>query len=82
MHFTLSEEHLMIQKAVRDFAINECLPVVIDRDKHQRFPREQIMQLADLGFMVNTKYGGSDMETISYLLAMEESSKIDASVSV
>jgi len=85
MQFQLSEEHKMIQKAARDFAINECLPGVIERDEHQKFPKEQVMKLADLGFlgmMVNPKYGGSGMDTISYVLAMEEISKIDASVSV
>lgn len=85
MHFQLSEEHLMIQKAARDFARTECLPGVIERDEHQRFPKEQIMKLAELGFMgmmVDPQYGGSGMDTISYVLAMEEISKIDASVSV
>jgi alkylation response protein AidB-like acyl-CoA dehydrogenase len=85
MHFQLSEEHLMIQKAARDFARTECLPGVIERDELQKFPKEQIMKLAELGFMgmmVDTKYGGSGMDTISYVLAMEEISKIDASVSV
>jgi len=85
MQFQLSEEHKMIQKAARDFAMNECLPGVIERDEHQKFPKEQIMMLADLGFMgmmVTPKYGGSGMDTISYVLAMEEISKIDASVSV
>jgi alkylation response protein AidB-like acyl-CoA dehydrogenase len=85
MHFQLSEEHLMIQKAARDFAQNECLPGVIDRDEKQEFPKAQIMQLADLGFMgmmVDPKYGGSGMDTTSYVLAMEEISKVDASVSV
>ncbi|MFT3933832.1 MAG: acyl-CoA dehydrogenase [Chitinophagaceae bacterium] len=85
MHFQLSEEHLMIQKAARDFARQECLPGVIDRDEKQQFPKEQIMKLAELGFMgimVDPKYGGSGMDTISYVLAMEEISKIDASVSV
>jgi alkylation response protein AidB-like acyl-CoA dehydrogenase len=85
MHFQLSEEHLMIQKAARDFARTECLPGVIDRDEHQRFPKEQICKLAELGFMgmmVDPKYGGAGMDTISYVLAMEEISKIDASVSV
>src|ERR1700709_1641306 len=85
MHFQLSEEHLMIQKAARDFAINECLPGVIERDELQKFPKEQVMLLADLGFMglmVDPQYGGSGMDTISYVLAMEEISKIDASVSV
>lgn len=85
MHFELSEEHLMIQKAARDFARTECLPGVIERDELQRFPREQVMKLAQLGFMgmmVSTDYGGSGMDTVSYVLAMEEVSKIDASTSV
>src|SRR4051812_39502802 len=85
MDFQLGEEHLMIQKAARDFAVNECLPGVIERDEHKTFPREQILQLADLGFMgmmVKQEYGGAGMDTISYVLAMEEISKIDASVSV
>jgi alkylation response protein AidB-like acyl-CoA dehydrogenase len=85
MHFELSEEHLMIQRAARDFARNECLPGVIERDEHQKFPREQVMKLAELGFMgmmVSPDYGGAGMDTISYVLAMEEISKIDASTSV
>lgn len=85
MNFQLNEEHLMIQKAARDFARNECLPGVIERDERQQFPREQILQLAELGFMgmmVNPQYGGAGMDTVSYVLAMEEISKIDASVSV
>ena len=85
MQFQLTEEQLMIQKAARDFAANECLPGVIEREEHQKFPKEQIEKLADLGFMgmmVKPEYGGSGMDTISYVLAMEEISKIDASVSV
>src|ERR1700712_2630495 len=85
MNFQLSEEQLMIQRAARDFALTECLPGVIDRDEHQKFPKEQITKLAELGFMgmmVDPEYGGSGMDTISYVLAMEEVSKIDASVSV
>lgn len=85
MNFELNEEQLMIQKAARDFAQNECLPGVIERDETQTFPREQIEKLAELGFMgimVDSKYGGSGMDTVSYVLAMEELSKIDASVSV
>ena len=85
MNFQLSEEHLMIKKAARDFAQNECLPGVIERDELQKFPKGQIEKLADLGFMgmmVNPEYGGSGMDTVSYVLAMEEISKIDASVSV
>jgi len=85
MQFELSEEHLMIQKAARDFARTECLPGVIDRDEKQQFPREQVMKLAELGFMgmmVDPKYGGAGMDTVSYVLAMEEISKVDASTSV
>jgi alkylation response protein AidB-like acyl-CoA dehydrogenase len=85
MQFQLNEEHLMIQKAARDFAQNECLPGVIERDEKQQFPKEQIMKLGELGFMgmmVDPKYGGSGMDTISYVIAMEEISKVDASVSV
>src|SRR5687767_1633879 len=85
MNFQLSEEHLMIQRAARDFAQNECLPGVIERDEKQQFPREQVMKLAELGFlgmMVDPQYGGAGMDTVSYVLAMEEVSKIDASVSV
>lgn len=85
MNFQLSEEHLMIQRAARDFAQNECLPGVIERDEKQQFPREQIKKLAELGFlgmMVDPKYGGSGLDTVSYVLAMEEISKVDASVSV
>src|SRR5246500_2549465 len=85
MHFQLTEEHLMIQKAARDFARSECLPGVIERDEKQQFPREQVLKLAELGFMgmmVDPAYGGSGMDTVSYVLAMEEISKIDASVSV
>jgi len=75
----------MIQRAARDFAQNECLPGVIERDEKQQFPREQIMKLAELGFMgmmVSPDYGGSGLDTASYVLAMEEISKVDASVSV
>ena len=85
MHFELSEEHKMIRKAAHDFAVNECLPGVIERDELQKFPEEQVMKLAGLGFMgmmVSPEYGGSGMDTISYVLAIEEVSKIDASVSV
>jgi len=85
MQFKLSEEQLMIQQAARDFAVNECLPGVIERDETQTFPRQQVEKLADLGFMgmmIDPKYGGSGLDTISYVIAMEEISKIDASVSV
>ena len=85
MNFELNEEQLAVRQAARDFAQNECLPGVIERDEHQKFPKEQLMKLAELGFlgmMVDPKYGGSGMDTISYVLATEEISKIDASVSV
>ena len=85
MDFSLSEEHIMIQQAARDFAVNECLPGVIERDEHQKFPYDQVMKLADLGFlgmMVPEKDGGAGLDMISYVLAMEEISKIDASTSV
>lgn len=85
MDFTLTEEHKMIRDAARDFAQTELLPGVIERDENQKFPAEQIKKLADLGFMgmmVNPKYGGAGMDTISYVLAMEELSKVDASTSV
>ncbi len=85
MQFQLTEEQLMIQKAAREFAQNECKPGVIDRDENQIFPAEQIKKLGELGFlgmMVDPKYGGGGMDAISYVLAMEEISKIDASCSV
>jgi len=85
VNFQLSEEQKMIVQAARDFARIQCLSGVIERDEAQRFPLEQISQLADLGFMglmVSPDYGGAGMDTISYVLAMEEISKIDASVSV
>ncbi len=85
MDFELSEEHKMIRDAAKDFAQTELLPGVIERDENQEFPTEQIKKLADLGFMgmmVDPKYGGSGMDTISYVLAMEEISKVDASCSV
>lgn len=85
MNFELSEEQLAVQQAARDFAQTELLPGVIERDELQKFPTEQIKKLGELGFlgmMVDPKYGGSGMDTVSYVLAMEEISKIDASCSV
>ncbi|MBL7472488.1 acyl-CoA dehydrogenase [Robertkochia sediminum] len=85
MNYKLSEEHLMIQQAARDFAQTELLPGVIERDEKQEFPAEQIKKMGELGFMgmmVDPKYGGSGMDTISYAIAMEEISKVDASASV
>lgn len=85
MDFSLSEEHIMIRDAARDFAEMELLPGVIERDEKEEFPTEQIKKMGALGFlgmMVDPKYGGGGMDTISYVLAMEEISKIDASASV
>ena len=85
MEFKLTEEQLMIQQAARDFANTECLPGVIERDEHQKFPHDQVMKLADLGFlgmMVSPEYGGAGLDTVSYVLAIEEISKVDASTSV
>ncbi|WP_258100938.1 acyl-CoA dehydrogenase [Marinoscillum pacificum] len=85
MDFNLSEEHLAVRDAAREFAEKELLPGVIERDNEQKFPMEQIRAMGQLGFMgmmVDPKYGGGGMDTISYVLAMEEISKIDASASV
>ena len=85
MNFDLTEEHKAVKEAARDFAQNVLKPGVIERDNLQKFPTEEIKQLAELGFMgmmVDPKYGGSGMDTLSYVLAMEEISKVDASASV
>ena len=85
MLFQLTEEQLMIQQAARDFAQNELKPGVIERDEHQKFPTEQVKKLGELGFlgmMVSEKFGGSGLDALSYVLVMEELSKIDASSSV
>ena len=85
MNFDLTEEHLMIRDAARDFAQNELLSGVIERDEKQEFPTDQVKKMAELGFMgmmVSPEYGGGGMDTISYVLAMEEISKVDASSSV
>ena len=85
MNFELTEEQKAVQEAARDFAQNVLKPGVIERDNQQKFPTEEIKQLAELGFMgmmVDPKYGGSGMDTLSYVLAMEEISKVDASTSV
>src|SRR5690348_10383620 len=85
MNFQLTEEHFAVQQAARDFAQNELLPGVIERDNHQKFPAEQIKKMGELGFMgmmVDPKYNGGGMDSISYTLAMEEISKVDASASV
>ncbi|MDZ4822369.1 MAG: acyl-CoA dehydrogenase [Flavobacteriales bacterium] len=85
MNFELSEEHITVRQAAREFAQNVLKSGVIERDEQQKFPKEEIRQLAELGFMgmmVDTQYGGSGMDTMSYVIAIEEISKIDASVSV
>ncbi|HEY0899210.1 MAG TPA: acyl-CoA dehydrogenase [Sphingobacteriaceae bacterium] len=85
MQFQFTEEQLMIQSAARDFAQNELKPGVIERDEHQKFPAEQVKKLGELGFlgmMVDPKYNGAGLDAISYVLVMEELSKIDASSSV
>tara|TARA_B110000444_G_scaffold261152_1_gene311479 strand:- start:3569 stop:4708 length:1140 start_codon:yes stop_codon:yes gene_type:complete len=85
MNFDLSEEHKMIRDAAKDFAQTELLQGVIERDETQSFPHEQINKMGELGFlgmMVSPEYGGGGMDTISYILAIEEISKIDASAAV
>lgn len=85
MNFELTEEQLAVRDAARDFAQNILKPGVIERDRDQKFPHEEIKQLGALGFMgmmVDPKYGGGGMDTLSYVLAMEEISKVDASASV
>jgi alkylation response protein AidB-like acyl-CoA dehydrogenase len=85
MNFELSEEQIAVRDAARDFAQNVLKPGVIERDRDQRFPIEEMKQLGELGFlgmMVDPEYGGSGMDTVSYVLAMEEISKVDASASV
>ncbi|MGB1384387.1 MAG: acyl-CoA dehydrogenase family protein, partial [Flavobacteriales bacterium] len=85
MNLNLTEEQLAVRDAARDFAQNVLKPGVIERDRDQRFPADEIRQLGELGFMgmmVDPQYGGSGMDTVSYVLAMEEISKVDASASV
>jgi len=85
MDFNLTEEHLMIQQAARDFAQAELLPGVIERDEHSKFPTEQVKMMAELGFlgmMVDPKYGGSGLDSVAYVLAMTEIAKVDASAAV
>ena len=85
MDFNLTEEQLMIQQAARDFAQTELLPGVIERDNEQKFPYEQVKKMGELGFlgmMVDPKYGGAGMDSVSYVLAIEEIAKIDASAAV
>jgi alkylation response protein AidB-like acyl-CoA dehydrogenase len=85
MDFNLTEEHLMIQQAARDFAQTELLPGVIERDEHSKFPTEQVKKMAELGFlgmMVDPKYGGSGLDSVAYVIAMTEIAKVDASAAV
>ena len=85
MDFKLNDEQLMIQQAAKDFAVTELLPGVIERDEHSKFPTEQVKKMAELGFMgmmVDPKYGGAGLDSISYVLAIEEIAKIDASAAV
>lgn len=85
MNFSLSEEQKLIKQAAKDFAKQQLLPTVLERDELQKFPKEEIEKLSELGFMgmmVAPEYGGSGLDTLSYVLAMEEISKVDASTSV
>jgi alkylation response protein AidB-like acyl-CoA dehydrogenase len=85
MDFNFTEEQLMIQQAAKDFAVAELLPGVIERDEFSKFPTEQVKKMAELGFMgmmVDSKYGGSGLDSVSYCLALVELSKIDASAAV
>ena len=85
MNFELNQEHKLIQKASRDFAKNELLPEVLKRDENKIWPKEAVLKMAELGFlgmMVDTKYGGSGMDAISYTIAMEEIARVDAAASV
>ncbi len=85
MDFKLTEEHIMIRDAAREFTKTELLPGVIERDEKQEFPAAQVNKMGELGFMgmmASSNYGGGGMDTVSYVLAMEEISKIDASASV
>ena len=85
MNFELTEEQILIRETAKEFTNTHLLPGVIERDEDQQFPKEQIKKLGELGFMgmmVDPKYGGGGMDTVSYVLAMEEFSKVDASTSV
>jgi len=85
LNFNLTEEHLAVKEAARDFAQNELLPGIIERDNEQKFDPKLLKRMGELGFlgmMVSPEYGGGGMDTVSYVLAMEELSKVDASASV
>ena len=85
MNFEITEEHKLIQKTARDFAINELQPEVLKRDEEKIWPKEAVSKMADLGFlgiMVDPKYGGGGMDTIAYTIAMEEIARVDPAASV
>jgi len=85
MNFNLTEEHIAIRDAARDFAQNEIAPTAVERDLNAEFPSEIVKKLGELGFMgmmVSPEWGGAGMDTVSYVIAMEEISKVDASVGV
>ena len=85
LNFNLTEEHLAVKEAARDFAQNELLPGILERDNEQKFDPKLLKRMGELGFlgmMVSPEYGGGGMDTVSYVLAMEELSKVDASASV
>jgi alkylation response protein AidB-like acyl-CoA dehydrogenase len=85
MNFTFDETQLMIQQTARDFAETELRPNVSERDEKEEFPYDAVKKMGELGFMgmkVAEKYGGAGLDTISYVLAMEEISKVDASAGV
>ena len=85
MEFNLTEDQQAVKEAARDFAQNELLPGVIARDRDMIYPTEQVKMMGEMGFlgmMVSPDYGGGGMDTLSYVLAMEEISKVDASCSV
>ena len=85
MIFDLTEEQMAVQQAARDFTQNELLPGIIERDRDMIYPTEQVRKMGEMGFlgmMVSPEYGGGGMDTLSYVLAMEEISKVDSSCSV
>ena len=85
MNFSLSDEHKLIQKTSRDFAIKELLPGAVERDEKKIWPKDAISKMSKLGFMgimTDTKYNGGGMDTIAYTIAMEEVARVDASASV
>jgi alkylation response protein AidB-like acyl-CoA dehydrogenase len=85
MNFNFTDDHLMIKESAQDFAVNEIAPSSVKRDINAEFPYEIVKKMGELGFMgmmVSPDYGGAGLDTISYVLAMIEISKVDASVGV